>query len=631
MLAVVYAFKKFWSYLIMNKSIVYTDHSALKYLFAKKDAKARLLRWVLLLQEFDFNVIDTKGAENYAADHLSRLENPYENVLDPKEINENFPLETLNMVTSRGDPSTSWFADYANYHAGNFIAKKLSTSSQLAIVDPPGDITGIDFIGPFPSSRGNKYILVAIDYVSKWVKANALPTNDARVVVKFFEISFCPIRTVGENHASWSDRLDDALWAFRTAYKTPIGCTPYKLVYGKPCHLPIELEHREYWALKHVNFNLKTAGNHRTNIAKILRKRSKSDNHGHRIRIECAKAGRMLSKLFFKERNRAQGLKENRPNQVATNNRGQGHGNQWNQARGRAFMLGAEEAPVLFVKKNDGSFRMCIDYRELNKLTVKNHYLLPIIDLRFGYHQLRVHEDDIPKTAFRTRYAHFELIVIPFDLTNAPAVFMDLMNRVYRPYLDKFVIVFIDDILIYSKTQEEHVKHLRLVLGLLKKEKLYAKFSKCEFWLREVQFLGHVINGNRIHIDPSKIESVKNWKAFRTPTEGEEQELAFQTLKDKLCNAPILALPDGQKDFVVYCDASGIGLGYVLMQKELFSDCDCEIHYHPGMANVVADALSRKERVKPKRVRDMNMTLQSGIKDRILTAQKEVVDEFAGL
>ncbi|GKA68796.1 putative reverse transcriptase domain-containing protein, partial [Tanacetum coccineum] len=401
-------------------------------------------------------------------------------------------------------------------------------------------------------------------------------------------------------------------------------------------------------------------------------------------------------------------------------------------------------APILFVKKKDGSFRMCIDYRELNKLTVKNHYPLPRIDdlfdqlqgsqffskiyLRSGYHHLRVHEDDIPKTAFRTRYGHFEFIVMPFGLTNAPAVFIDLMNRVCRPYLDKFMIVFIDDILIYSKTREEHVEHLRLVLGLLKKEKLYAKFSKCEFWLREVQFLGHVINGNGIHVDPSKIEAVKNWKAPRTPTEvrsflglagyyrrfienfskiaksltiltqkcktfnwGKEQELAFQTLKDKLCNAPVLALPDGPEDFVVYYDASGIGLGCVLMQRgkviayasrqlkiheknytthdlelgavvfalkiwrhylygtksviymdhkslqhifsqkelnmrqrrwiELFSDYDCEIRYHPGKANVVADALSRKERVKPKRVRAMNMTLQSSIKDRILGSE----------
>ncbi|GKB31262.1 putative nucleotidyltransferase, ribonuclease H, partial [Tanacetum coccineum] len=189
-------------------------------------------------------------------------------------------------------------------------------------------------------------------------------------------------------------------------------------------------------------------------------------------------------------------------------------------------------APVLFVKKKDGSFRMFIEYRELNKLTVKNRYPLPRIDdlfnqlqgsqffskidLRCGYHQLRVHEYDIPKTVFRTLYGHFEFTVMPFGLTNAPAVFIDLMNRFCRPYLDKFVIVFIDDILIYSKTREEHVEHLRLVLGLLKKEKFYAKFSMCEFWLREVQFLGHVINGNGIHVDPSKVKAFKNWKAPRT-------------------------------------------------------------------------------------------------------------------
>ncbi|GJW60589.1 putative reverse transcriptase domain-containing protein [Tanacetum coccineum] len=362
--------------------------------------------------------------------------------------------------------------------------------------------------------------------------------------------------------------------------------------------------------------------------------------------------------------NRAQGPGENRPNQVAANNGGQGRRYQGNQARGRAFMLGAKEArqdpnivtgtftlnnhyattlfdssadysfvsttfiPLLglepsdlsfrykieiasgqlveidklilgatpvakspyrlppseleelsgklkelqdkgfirpirrlgthrvFVKKKDGSFRMCIDYRELNKLTIKNRYPLPRIDDLFDQLQ-------------------------GFD-------------SVRRRYL----------ILLLRKPQEEHVEHLRLVLGLLKKEKLYAKFSKCEFWLREVQFLGHVINGNGIHVDPSKIEVVKNWKAPRTSTEvrsflglagyyrrfienfskiaksltiltqkcktfdwGEEQELAFQTLKDKLCNAPVLALPDGPEDFVVYCDASGIGLGCVLMQR----------------------------------------------------------------
>ncbi|GJU99102.1 putative reverse transcriptase domain-containing protein [Tanacetum coccineum] len=192
-------------------------------------------------------------------------------------------------------------------------------------------------------------------------------------------------------------------------------------------------------------------------------------------------------------------------------------------------------APVLFVKNKDGSFRMCIDYRELNKLTVKNHYPLPRIadlfdqfqgsniyskiDLRSRYHQLRVREQDISKTAFRTRYGHYEFQVMPFGLTNAPAVFMDLMNRVCKPYLDKFVIVFIDDILIYSKDEKEHEEHLKVILELLKKEQLYAKFSKCEFWIPKVQFLGHVINSRGIHVDPAKIESIKDWASPKTPTE----------------------------------------------------------------------------------------------------------------
>ncbi|GKA67201.1 putative reverse transcriptase domain-containing protein [Tanacetum coccineum] len=192
-------------------------------------------------------------------------------------------------------------------------------------------------------------------------------------------------------------------------------------------------------------------------------------------------------------------------------------------------------APVLFVKKKDGSFRMCIDYRELNKLTIKNRYPLPRIDdlfdqlqgsstyskidLRSGYHQLRVRDEDIPKTAFRTRYRHYEFQVMPFGLTNAPAVFMDLMNRVCKPYLDKFVIVFIDDILIYSRNKEEHADHLRIILELLKKEKLYAKFSKCDFWISIVQFLGHVIDSQGIHVDPAKIEVVKNWASPTTPIE----------------------------------------------------------------------------------------------------------------
>ncbi|GJS27948.1 reverse transcriptase domain-containing protein, partial [Tanacetum coccineum] len=394
--------------------------------------------------------------------------------------------------------------------------------------------------------------------------------------------------------------------------------------------------------------------------------------------------------------------------------------------------------PVLFVKRKDESFRMCIDYRELNKLTIKTRYPLPRIDdlfnqlqgssvyskidLRSGYHQLRV------------RYRHYEFQVMPFGLTNAPAVFIDLMNRVCKPYLDKFVIVFIDDILIYSRNKEEHASHLRIILELLRKEKLYAKFSKCDFWIHIVQFLGHLIDSQGLHVDPAKIEAVKNWTSPTTPTEvrqflglagyyrrfiegfskiakpltkltqknksyiwGEEQESAFQLLKQKLCEAPILALPEGNDNFVVYCDASLQGLGAVLMQREkviayasrqlkpheenytthdlelgavifalkiwrhylygtkctvftdhkslqhilrqkelnmrqrrwleLLADYDCEICYHPGKANVVADALSRKKQIKPLRVRALILTVHPKLPSQILEAQNEALKE----
>ncbi|GJU44137.1 putative nucleotidyltransferase, ribonuclease H [Tanacetum coccineum] len=374
-----------------------------------------------------------------------------------------------------------------------------------------------------------------------------------------------------------------------------------------------------------------------------------------------------------------------------------------------------------------GRPRMCIDYRELNKLTVKNRYPLPRIDdlfdqlqgssvyskidLRSGYHQLRVRDEDIPKTAFRTRYRHYEFQVMPFGLTNAPVVFMDLMNRVCKPYLDKFVIVFIYDILITLVNKEEHANHLRIILELLKKEKLYAKFSKCDFWIHIVQFLGHLIDSQGLHVDPAKIEAVKNWASPTTPTEIrqflglagyyqrfiEDQESAFQLLKQKLCEAPILALPEGNDDFVVYCDASHQGLGAVLMQREkviayasrqlkpheenytthdlelgavvfalkiwrhylygtkcmvftdhkslqhilnkkelnmrqrrwleLLADYDCEIRYHPRKANVVADALSRKKRIKPLRVRSLGMTIHPKLPSQILKAQTEALKE----
>ena len=225
------------------------------------------------------------------------------------------------------------------------------------------------------------------------------------------------------------------------------------------------------------------------------------------------------------------------------------------------------------------------------------------IDLRSGYHQLRVRGVDVPKTAFRTRYGHFEFLVMSFGLTNAPAAFMDLMNRVFRNFLDSFVIVFIDDILIYSKSEDDHMNHLRIVLQVLKDHQLYAKFSKCEFWLRSVAFLGHIVSSEGIEVDPKKTDAVKSWPRPLSPSDirsflglagyyrrfvegfssiaspltaltqkkskfewSESCEKSFQLLKDKLTSAPVLTLPEGTEGFVVYCDASRVGLGCVLMQ-----------------------------------------------------------------
>nr|AAN04909.1 Putative polyprotein [Oryza sativa Japonica Group] len=385
-------------------------------------------------------------------------------------------------------------------------------------------------------------------------------------------------------------------------------------------------------------------------------------------------------------------------------------------------------APVIFVEKKDKTKRMCVDYRALNEVTIKNKYPLPRIDdlfdqlkgatvfskidLRSGYHQLRICEEDIPKTAFTTRYGLYEFTVMSFGLTNAPAFFMNLMNKVFMEYLDKFVVVFIDDILIYSQSEEDHQHHLRLVLGKLREHQLYAKLSKCEFWLPEVKFLGHVISAKGVAVDPETVTAVTDWKQPKTVTQvrsflglagyyrrfienfskiarpmtqllkKEEKfvwspqcEKAFQTLKEKLVSSPVLILPDTRKDFMVYCDASRQGFGCVLMQDghvvayasrqlrphegnypthdlelaavvhalkiwrhylignrceiytdhkslkyiftqsdlnlrqrrwlELIKDYDVGIHYHPGKANVVADALSRKSHCNTLNVRDI--------------------------
>jgi hypothetical protein len=373
--------------------------------------------------------------------------------------------------------------------------------------------------------------------------------------------------------------------------------------------------------------------------------------------------------------------------------------------------------PALFVKKKDGSLRLCVDYRPLNAVTIKNKYSLPRIDvlfdqlagakvfskidLRSGYHQIKIRPSDIPKTAFSTHYGLYELLVMSFGLTNAPAYFMYLMNSIFMTELEKIVVVFIDDILIYSKNEEVHVEHLRIVLQCLTEHKLYAKFSKCEFWLDSVKFLGHTISSEGISVDPRKVQEVMDWQPPKSAHQirsflglagyyrrfildfsriakpmtellkkgvkfvwSEACDKAFRKFRELLTSAPVLAQPDISKPYEVYCDASGTGLGCVLMQKnrviayasralrpheknypthdlelsavvhalkmwrhylmgtrcniftdhksfkyiftqsdlnmrqrrwlELIKDYDLVVHYHPGKANVVADALSRK-------------------------------------
>ncbi|WVZ96653.1 hypothetical protein U9M48_042263 [Paspalum notatum var. saurae] len=380
-------------------------------------------------------------------------------------------------------------------------------------------------------------------------------------------------------------------------------------------------------------------------------------------------------------------------------------------------------SPALLTEKKDGTLRMCVDYRGLNAVTVKNKYPLPRIedlfdqlkgacvfskiDLRSGYYQLRIRPSDIPKMAFISRYGLYEYTVMSFGLTNAPAFFMYMMNSVFMEYLDKFVVIFIDDILIYSKTEEEHEEHLRLVLQKLREHKLYAKFSKCDFWIEEVKFLGHVISNGGIAVDQSKVSEVQNWKIpedvkgimsflglagyYRRFIEGFSKiakpmtalleknikfqwtsacQKAFEELKKRLTTAPVLTFPDMHKPFSVYCDASRLGLGCVLMQEgkviayasrqlrdheknypthdlelaavvhalktelnmrqrrwlELIKDYDLEIHYHPGKANVVADALSRKSTVSMEFEPTLEQEIRKGqLNDEKIKEVKELI------
>ena len=275
-------------------------------------------------------------------------------------------------------------------------------------------------------------------------------------------------------------------------------------------------------------------------------------------------------------------------------------------------------APVLFAKKKDNTLRLCIDYRQLNRVTIKNRYPLSRIndlfdqlrgarvyskiDLRTGYHQLRVREVDIPKTVFRTRYGHFKFMVMPFGLTNAPVVFMDLMHRVFQPYLDQFVVVFVDNVLIFTQSKDKHEDQLRIAVQLLRDHQLYAKFSNCEFWVTKVRFLRHKVSASGVSVDPEKVEALMSWERpksvfeirsflglvryYRTFIEDfsrlaspmtrlilkevkvEWNDLCkktFQELKRRLTSTSILIVPERGQRYTMYCDASKAGLGCVLM------------------------------------------------------------------